>query len=290
MTVRTMLLSGAVAFGFGQNAAALTFNILQASGDTLTAAQLGAFQTAAAEWSTVFSDPITVNLAVGFKALGSGVLGQTGISYSTFSYTNVRNALAADAMGADDATAVAHLAASRPGQISLASAQAKALGGTVLATTDATIEFSTAYGFSTSRTNNTVASGTYDLIGVAAHEIGHALGFTSGIDNPPASTTVLDLFRYGASPTAYFSIDGGATSIQAFSNGASVDYQASHWVVNSPGIMAPTFSPGQVRDVTALDVRALDVLGYDLIAVPEPGTWALLGFGVVGLVWMRRRA
>src|SRR5688500_10563943 len=39
------------------------------------------FQQAAARWSTRLNDPITINLSIGFRGLGSSVLGQANISF-----------------------------------------------------------------------------------------------------------------------------------------------------------------------------------------------------------------
>ena len=40
------------------------------------------------------------------------------------------------------------------------------------------------------------------------------------------------------------------------------------------------------NDFTAVDVRVVDVLGYDLTAaVPEPATYALFGLGLGGMMF-----
>lgn len=110
--------------------------------------------------------------------------------------------------------------------------------------------------------SNTVSEGQLDLLSTAMHEIGHALGFVSGVDQPGAEAaivnqlnaniyervnyaTTLDQFRYSASGTRditygsqrsekYFSVDGGRTSLAKFSTGADRikggdGFQASHW-------------------------------------------------------------
>jgi hypothetical protein len=102
-----------------------------------------------------------------------------------------------------------------------------------------------------------IAAGKIDFLAVALHEIGHALGFVSGVDlydvvggpngplyaegidmNDYAALSALDMFRYSDDPNhlgpggpvldetvgtpAYFSIDGGQTALfgNTFSTGA----------------------------------------------------------------------
>ncbi len=167
---------------------------------------------AAALWSSVFSNKVMIDLNVGFQALGKSVLGQTGSTSNDVSYTNVRSALTRDATSVDDRSAVASLAptlsfmsntpsggvtnatthilennqANRDTQyLYVNTADQKALGliSAQSATTDASITFSSAFKW-TFDASQGVAKGTYDFVGIAAHEIGHALGFVSGSISP----------------------------------------------------------------------------------------------------------
>ena len=128
-----------------------------------------------------------------------------------------------------------------------------------------------------------------DLVGIAEHEIGHLLGFVSGVDDGSRYQTVLDWFRYGAAgqrsltkgAPAYFSLDGGTTALASFSEG--VNDQASHWLDGtlSDGawaVMNPEVGAGVTRDITRLDVTALDAIGWDAVsAVPLPASASLFG-------------
>jgi hypothetical protein len=115
----------------------------------------------------------------------------------------------------------------------------------------------------------------------------------------------LDLFRYSAASAAlgvidwtadnrpkYFSIDGGATSIARFAEGVvwGDGRQASHWKDSMGiGIMDPTAAQGETLSISQNDLRALDVIGWDVVVVPEPGTVALCGLAFVGVAIFRRR-
>ncbi|MDJ0774212.1 MAG: NF038122 family metalloprotease [Mastigocoleus sp. MO_167.B18] len=147
--------------------------------------------------------------------------------------------------------------------------------------------------------NAEVANNKFDFLSVALHEIGHALGFTSGVDavnflkikaeenNETLSkeyselVTSMDLFRFSdqskqhnvfdwsSNEDIFFSIDNGETKLAEFADGIS--YQTSHWSENgdvngnSLGIMHPVLAPEEKLDLTVLDLRLLDILGYDKV-------------------------
>lgn len=297
----SLALLTAVALLGASPASALSFVFTTKSGDTLTSDQAAAFQAAADVWSSKLSDPMTVTLQIGFRSLGSNVLGSTSASTAYASASFVKGLVASDISSADDATAYNSLTNLSTSNIQLTSAQVRALGYNYYDGSgyDGTIEFSSDFNFSTSRNaDGTIAGGTYDLIGIAEHEIAHVLGFDSAIDIG-GNQTLLDQYRYSSAGTrsesagaAYFSIDGGVTDIADFSSGAQNDYQASHWTQGTQALMAPAIAPGQTENVTGLDLRAMDVIGYNLISsVPEPATWGMMivGFGAIGATMRGKR-
>ncbi|MBK1826725.1 NF038122 family metalloprotease [Haloferula rosea] len=94
---------------------------------------------------------------------------------------------------------------------------------------------------------------------------------------PDVEAVFTDLDMEGGMSTGAFTGDGR---------------QASHWKDNNitgalVGIMDPTLANQQVVGLSALDLRALDVIGFDIAFVPEPSTLWLTLYGF--LMWRRRR-
>lgn len=321
-----------------QARANVIFNLVPQPG--MPQAAIDGFTTAANRWSAVPGNSITINLDIGFSDLGPGIIGSTSSTAGEISYNGTRAALQASATSADDLTSSAAL---QPGNIfsrlinhtsnnpngansatpyvdtmnrvGMTTANAKALGllgATVSA--DGSIEFNSSFSFDFNPDNG-ITPGQLDFVGAATHEIGHALGFISGVDDIDRaggsgsggdfSSNVIDLFRYStASLTAgtgytdytadtrdkYFSVDGGSTQIALFANGVTYGdgSQASHWKDSlGIGIMDPTASPGELLSISATDLRLFDVIGYTI--VPEPSLNALLALGTMALTASRRR-
>ena len=325
-------------FASAQTASSLQFTL--SYDPSINPLALAGFEQAAAIWSSLLVDPVNVNLMIGFAPLNGNVIGQTSVDEGTISYANAKFALTQDAKSSDDMSAVSSLQIGPSFHMSIndtaddpsgagSSTVYEATGNTILVTTaqakamgffvnpalvDASITFNSNFTFDFAH-GATIDPNSYDFVGVATHEIGHALGFFSTVDSVDASTgtlnasaydpTVLDLFRYSTAGTGYgpgvfdisagssgqyFSVDGGATEIAAFSTGVTKGdgSQASHWAPSSgTGIMDPSASQGELLSISPTDVRAFDVIGWDL--APEPATTAMCVLGLAAILLWRVR-
>jgi hypothetical protein len=236
-----------------------------------------------------FTDNITFNLHVGYgevhgSALGSGTLGASFYFLNQYSYSQIRNALLADAKSVDDSTGLGNVPAGDPiggtHQYWVAQVQAKALGLLSDATViDQYVEFSNTFMFDYDRSNG-ITAGQYDFYGTVAHEIAEVMGKNLLVGGTIGSTTnsyvPSDLFHYSASGVrdfsgttpGYFSIDGGATNLNNFNTNPSGDF--GDWASSAGNDAWRAFSDsGVINAVTETDLRFLDVIGFDLAGAPS---------------------
>src|ERR1017187_8634000 len=269
------------------SALALTFNLTYDSSTVGAPADFfTAFQYAINFYQTNYTDPITINLQVGWgkingQNLSPGNLGQSStFQRGNLNYDQIVTALVNDATSADDATAVASLPAVDPtggATFVMANAEAKALGLMPANATglDGYVGFSSTAAFTFDTTNRAVA-GKYDFIGLACHEITEIMG-RYGLGQNGASSgrySPIDLFRYLSTGTldlvptngAYFSIDGGVTVINTFNGTGGGDL--SDWAGATVDPYNHNITLGAKFDESPGDIIEMDALGYDLAVGP----------------------
>lgn len=237
-------------------------------------------------FESTFTNPVTVNIDVGYgeiagQSLGSGALGESETYIDSVSYAQATNALKTNGTSAAQQAAYATLPANSPlsgGTLWMATAQEKALG--LLPANDTDIDgyvgFSSFYSFSYSATAKP-ASNQFYFIGVVAHEFSEIMGRTSFLGdaiNGTTSYSVMDLFRYSApsvrdltatppiANTAYFSTDNGATDLANWNTNPNGDL--GDWASTAGNDAYLAFSPaGQIDSVTTVDNALMNVLGWN---------------------------
>ncbi len=239
-----------------------------------------AVQYAAQFFDNLITSPITVNVEIGYGevrdvAMQAGNIGEAHINTALMSsFADYKAALAQHNTSADIQSALN--AMTNPGtgkSIFVAGAQAKALG--LLAADAPALDAAVGFRTDPNQTlftydpNSRAVDGKYDFIGLVQHELSHALGRLSYT----WTTTGFDLYRYAApsvrvaaGPTpAYFSIDGGATNLAAFSTTGHYEDWSS--TMGNDALNAYQRS-GVQNSFSETDVRLLNVLGYAISTPP----------------------
>jgi len=246
-----------------------------------------AFNRVAADYSSVFANPLNVHIQVSWGMVNGSPLPSTALGsssdplYGYFTYAQIKNALTSFSQRNPSDTALASVVRNLPlyapsaiPRYVLPSAEAKALG--LVSANSGTIDGYIGFAGTTSNydfdPSNGIAPGTYDFEAVAAHEMAEVLGRISGLNSSsPSFGTPLDLMRYSApgqlsfsyNQAAYFSIDGGRTNLGNFNNSTSGG-DRSDWLtlVTSTDVQDAFIYPGRNFNLSYADLTVLDALGW----------------------------
>ncbi|UFZ01724.1 NF038122 family metalloprotease [Bradyrhizobium ontarionense] len=251
----------------------LTFNL---TFDAAAAAAPESFRAgveqAAAILSSAITDEATVNLAIDFAGTGGGA-GANVSNGVLANYRQLRTDLVDHAAAGD--TVFDHLPAGSKvqghQQVFVSNAQAKVLG--LVAPNDATTED----GFAVFNTDIP----TQSLVGVALHELSHALGRVPS----PGNLDIFDLFDFtrpghnlinnslSSAPPAYFSLDGGLTKIADYGQTSDPADFLNTGIQGANDPLNEFYNPTTSQTLSPIDLVVLEALGYN---ITTPDTQALL--------------
>ena len=271
----------------------MQINLVYDSSTTLAPAGFfTAMQFAAEQLDTLLSDNITVSIDIGWDSSGQ-VLGEAGPeNMVSYDYSTVVAALRAHALSPAAKTAADDMPTGDPTNgngVYLAEAQAEALGlMSFTSLPDGTATFGTGGTVLNFSTTDLAVPGEEDFVGVAEHELSHALGRSGwGAGSDPTSPdaglySLMDLFRFtsagvlennadvdtNTSAPAYFSIDNGLTSLASYAT--TSDYY--DW---SPAVTGDSFDAfsavGVANTISTADQDLMAALGFN-VACFCPGT------------------
>lgn len=145
-----------------------------------------------------------------------------------------------------------------------------------------------------------VEAGKYDFYSVALHELGHALGINTSTTDPDHSWNTYqngDAFEGPISLAVYNSENGlNETGVPTVSS------SDRHWADGTQSFiygtetlqeaaMDPSLTVGERKLFTNLDIAALADIGWDTVAVPEPGQFTIIfaSLALIAGVIQRRR-
>ena len=221
-------------------------------------------EQAAAILSGAISDKITVNLDIDYSGTGGGAAaGPDNGQY--VSYTTIRADLINDATAGDTTFNALPSGSTIQGQSSIAvwNAQLKLFG--LLGANDTTTDDGSAT-FATDINPNL-------LVGVALHELTHAMGRVPYGPQPD----IFDLFRFtspgtrlllngATAPAAYFSLDGGTTKVADYGQTSDASDFLNSGVQGSNDPFNEFYSGSTLQQLTAIDLKQLNALGFHLIS------------------------
>jgi hypothetical protein len=248
-------------------------------------------------YESLFSDPITIEILFRYATIGpdgtplsADRIAESNFVYYTIPWNTAVDALRADAKTSNDILAIA----SQPGSALSAnvlpsSANGRAVGGNTPPAMfadgtignggpyDGIVTLNSSYPYQFTRP--TIA-GNFDAQQSTEHEIDEVMGLGSRLGTDLSDLRPQDVFSWSSpgvrnltsSGTRYFSIDSGITNIVNFNQDPSGDF--GDWLSTGclPYVQVAFACTGQSSDVapTSPEGINLDVIGYDLVALPPP--------------------
>jgi hypothetical protein len=279
-----------------------SINVVYHAGGGVPPAALPALAAGATYLSSLFSDPITIDVSITFQNMGDpNILGATVVNYNNSqAYTSSRDGLISgmhcyDVIqnwlptgdhvlvrfnGGSDVVSEQHVINWPKAAFKATMGTTSGYAGSTTFNTQSTWDFDPTDG---------ITSGDMSFMDVLIHETGHALGFVSAVDQG-VTMHVMDLFRFQRTdgccdynPETYeeFQVRPRLVSFNLPDDDHNTDFitdeyrmsdgdpaQGSHWRDQSPriGLMAPYISDGQTSYpdyYTAADIAMFDAIGYD---------------------------
>lgn len=313
----TPVLALAAVIGTGLPAQAVTFNFTYQPG--ITRQQIESVELAGNIWSSYLKDTnvvVNVHFDMSTGVLAAGKLGGSTPAIKKINYDKFKVGLAADGTANINLMPTSNQGQDKYSvrlqngsvnssyyELLMTTANNKALGNDTTGTAsglDAYIQLEKSMNWNYNYAGGTIAQNQYDFTSVVLHELGHSLGFISGIDalSNLALPSALDMFRYssqsanqkaidyGVGGTKYFSTNGGQSAFSVtetinnqtvvqtsqFSTGENTSLggdgdQASHWKVNTQpylGIMSSTIQSGEIRKISKFDLTTFDYIGWQV--------------------------
>ncbi|NOR18229.1 T9SS type A sorting domain-containing protein [candidate division WOR-3 bacterium] len=204
---------------------------------------VAALESVATYLESLFDDNVTVMISVNFQPLGPGIIGSTSCSYAgAVSWTNTRDGLIND-IDADDSIPT-WLPTGSTIPIRYVYTSSTVTNENQIYFTLANYNAAIGYlsGWAASMTFSTNFTFDYDprdgvtgmcFQSIAAHEIGHVLGFTSGADFRYNDSEILDIYRFQDSDAGFDYNPDDLYEFQTFARMVDKDYGSSLDDVNS---------------------------------------------------------
>jgi hypothetical protein len=262
----------------------ITINLLfDAAAMAAPASFRAGIQQAVSLLAAAISDPITVNIKIDYSGFGGGAAaGPDNGLYESYSW--VKASLVNHATAGDTTFNALPSGSSVQGQSNVAvwNAQLKLWG--VLGTNDTTTDDGSAT-FATDINPNL-------LVGVALHELTHALGRVPYGSPTSTSPDIFDLFRFTSPGTrlidggntavaAYFSVDGGNTKLADYGRNSDPSDFLNSGVQGPNDPFNEYYTGSTIQGLSAVDKQQLDALGFHTLT---PVTTVIEAFGSTSLV------